>query len=194
MPNRIHPTNPDDGDALRRHLITEHDLAAADVPRTRTARDGVHDRIHDGIPVPGTTAAHRSDRSNEDIPAELAGAADAQVRRCADGMRVLTRQDPQLAKALVHRHCRDLHAALAAARDAGATDQETEAASGMTGEQLRDVVVALVNVDDARRLSARPIGVLLSRGRHALDITAADGRIWRVDVHDHPRTVAGMTS
>lgn len=192
MPQPIHHTDLDDSDALRWHLIIEHDLAADDVPRTRDALDGVHDRIHEGVPVPGATVTHRSDRPNTDIPAETVGAANTRVRRCTAGVRALTRQDPQLAGAMVARHCRDLRAILTAATHADhARDQEHAERPVMTGERLRDLLVSLVPTDDTHKLSAHPVGLLLSRGRHALDITDHDGRIWRVDVHDHPRTVDG---
>lgn len=195
MPPPIHHTDLDDSDALRRHLIVEHDLAVDDAPRTRDALNGVHDRIHQGAPVPGATATHRSDHTDTDIPAETVGAAEAQVRRCTAGVHALVRHDPQLAGVVVGRHCRDLLAILtAASQDDHVRDQEESEREMMTGERLRDLLVALVAGHGTHELSARPVGMLMSRGRHALDIIDRDGRIWRVDVHDHPRTATTVAA
>jgi hypothetical protein len=60
----------------------------------------------------------------------------------------------------------------------------------ITGAQLVDLVVDLINSNGRYALFAVVAQLPLTRDRAAIDITDADGRLWRVDVHTDPRTTA----
>jgi hypothetical protein len=63
-------------------------------------------------------------------------------------------------------------------------------AAAITGAQLVELVIDLIDSNDRYELSAAVAQLPLTRDRAAIDVTDADGRLWRVDVHTQPRTTA----
>jgi hypothetical protein len=63
-------------------------------------------------------------------------------------------------------------------------------ANHLNGAALRDILVDLINTNTSSRpaLRAQSVATPLSRDRHAIDVTDDYGKVWRVDVHDHPRS------